>query len=276
MALLIHHIEFFTKRCEMRATLNGVPIAHVVAADAKTADHFAPPINPYLIGEGNVLEVSISTIQIGPEEFTEWEEAKVDTAVRTFEKGGIIVAGGGGPAITEADFAPELAERIEAAKEEEEEEDQVLEAPQSFLHIFDNQEMSFADELLDTDPYEDEDSLLDYAEQIRDIFAARNVDAFMDEVRPKCEVWSVAYEESVDFFMDEIRNGLSSEFMGAEPMTDFVRDDIFLRPVAGGRMWSLERKPGLPLIQTTPDELEQFMQFRIIVALRDGALRIVR
>ncbi len=280
MALLIHHIEFFTKRCDMRASLNGVPIAEVHATD-QHVDHFAPPINPYLIGEGNVLEVSIAPAVVdgedddegdSEEETTEWSEAKVDVAVRTFDKGGIVVPGGGGPAITEHDFAPELAERIETAREDDVE----LEAPQSFLHIFDNQQMSFASEILDVDPYDDEGALLDYAEHIRDLFANGDVDGFMAEVEPKCEVWSIAYEEPVPFFRDEIRSGLESEFIPAGPVTDFERGDILLRPIAGGRMWSLERNPGLPLIQTTPDDEGGIMQFRIIAAVRDGQLRIVR
>ncbi|MCA9604080.1 MAG: hypothetical protein KC619_00675 [Myxococcales bacterium] len=271
MTLKIHHLELFTQRCEIAATLNGVPIANVRSTDRHT-DHFAPPVNPFLIGEGNVLEVSISPAPLEDGETTEWAEAKVEAAVRVFDKGGIVVPGGGGPAITEVDFAPELAERIAQAEEDDVE----LEAPQSFLHIFDNEGVSFASELLDAEPFDDQDALLDYAIHIRDLFAASDVDGFLAEIGPKCDVWSIAYEEPADFFRDQIRTGLETEFLPARPIVDFERADVYLRPIAGGRMWSLEKNPGLPLIQTPLNDEEQRMQFRIVAALRDGQLRIVR
>lgn len=269
--MIIHHLELFTKRCEMRATLNGVPIARVRATDPHL-DHFAPPINPYLIGEGNVLEVSIAPAQLEGDERTGWDEARVEAAVRTFPKGGIVLAGAGGPAITQVDFAPELAERIRAAQEAEEE----LEEPQSFLHVFDNQELSFADELMDADPFEDESALFDYALFLRDLFAQGDVNGFLEQIEPKCRVWSVAYEEPVQLFLDDIRNGLTNEFLPAGPITDFERADVELRPISGGRMWSLERSGGRSLIETPPDDQNQFLEFPIIVGVRDGQLRIVR
>ena len=206
MTLKIHHLELFTTRCEIAATLNGVPIANVRSTDPHT-DHFAPPINPYLVGEGNVLEVSIAPARLENDEFTEWSEAKVEAAVRVFDKGGIVLPGGGGPAITEVDFGPELAARMAQAEEDEVE----LEVPQSFLHIFDNEGMSFADELLDSEPFDDHDALLDYGVFIRDLFANGDVAGFLAEVTPKCQVWSVAYEEPVDFFLEQIRTGLETE-----------------------------------------------------------------
>lgn len=266
----IHHLELFTQRCEIAATLNGVPVANVRSTDPHT-DHFAPPVNPFLIGEGNVLEVSIAPAPLGDGEFTDWSEARVEAAVRVFDKGGIVVPGVG-PLVTEVDFAPELAERIAQAREDDVE----LEVPQVFLHIFDNEGVSFAGELLDTDPFDDQDALLDYAIHIRDLFATRDVDGFLAEIGPKCDVWSVAYEEPADFFRDQIRTGLETEFLPAQPIVDFTRDDVVLRPIAGGRMWSLERDPGVPLIQTPLNAEEQRMQFRIVAALRDGQLRIVR
>ncbi|MGE0787250.1 MAG: hypothetical protein AB7S26_16380 [Sandaracinaceae bacterium] len=267
----IHHLELFTVRCEITASLNGVPVADVRAVDRHT-DHFAPPVNPFLIGEGNVLEVTIAPATLDDGTHTEWSEAKLEAAVRMFGKGDIVVPGGGGPAITEIDFTPELAARIAQAREDDVE----LEVPQVFFHTFDNEGVSFASELLDVDPYDDEDALRDYALHIRDLFARGDVDAFLTEIDPKCRVWSIAYEEPADFFREQIRSGLSSEFLPAQPIVDFQRDDVMLRPIAGGRMWSLEKTPGVPLIQTPLDANEQRMQFRIVAALRDGQLRVVR
>lgn len=267
----IHHAELFTKRCVMRATLNGIPIAHVVATDEHT-DHFAPPINPFLIGEGNVLEVSIEPAPLPDGEVTGWDEARVEMAVRVFDKGGIVMPGAGGPAITEADFTPELAARIAEAEEADEE----LEVPQTFLHVFDNDYVSFAAEIMDVEPFEDEDALIDYALHIRDLFANGDVNGFLAEIEPKCQVWAAAYDEPAQRFRDDIAGGLTNEFLPAGPITDFGRDDVELEPIAGGRMWTLMRRGGLPLIQTTPNADDQFMQFPIVVAERDGQLRIVR
>ncbi|MBX3273673.1 MAG: hypothetical protein KF729_25640 [Sandaracinaceae bacterium] len=271
MPVSIHHLELFTHKCEVEVRLNGVPIASARSVDAHT-DHFAPPINPYLVGRGNVLEVAIAPAPLGEDEATDWSDARVEVTVRALDKGGILVPGGGGPAITELDLAPLLAERIRQAREDEVE----LDIPQVFLHRFDNDGVSFASELVEAEPYDDHEALLDYAIHVRDLFARGDVDGFLAEIAPKCEVWSRAYEEPVDFFQQEIRTGLETELLPAQPIVDFERDDVVLRPLAGGRMWSLERDPGVPLIQTPPDADEQLMQFRIVAAPRGGQLRIVR
>jgi hypothetical protein len=267
----IHHIEFFVAHCEMRALLNGVPIAHITANSEHT-EHFAPPCNPFLVGDGNVVEVSLRPTRREDGTMTEWARAKVELAVRTFDKDGIVVPGGGGPAITSADFGPELAERIEEAREADEE----LDEPQDFFHVFHNEGVSFADELVEAGPWDDREELIEYALHIRDLVAQRDVDLFLAEADAKCEVWSRAYGEPIDIFRESIRRLLSGEFFRADPMTDFGRDDIELLSIAAGRMWALRRSGGLPLIQTTPDPEGAFMSFEIIVGPRGGYLRIVR
>jgi hypothetical protein len=267
----IHHIEFFVQHCEMRALLNGVPIAAITAITEHT-EHFAPPINPFLIGDGNVVEVSIRPARREDGTLTEWSEAKVELAVRTFGKDGIVVPGGGGPAITTADFTAELAERIEEAREAEEE----LEEPQDFFHVFHNEAVSFASELVEADPFDDRAALIGYALHIRDLFARRDLDGFLEEVDAKCQVWSLAYDEPAQVFRDSIRSGLAGEFLPAGPVTDFGEDDIELLSIAGGRLWGLRRTGGLPLIQTPPDAEGGFMSFEIVVGVRDGRLRVVR
>lgn len=271
MGTLIHHIEFFVDRCEMHASINGIPIAHMVARTEHT-EHFAPPCNPFLVGEENLVEVSVRPATLEDGSLTDWAEAKVELAVRTFERGGIVLPGGGGATVTEGDFADELATRIEEAREADEE----LDVPQVFFHVFDSEGASFADELLNADPYDDQDALTDYALHIRDLFTRRDVDAFLVEAAPKCEVWSAAYGDPATAFSDSIRDTLLSGFFPAGPIVAFERGDVLLVPAAGGRLWSLQRAGGLPLIQTVPDAEGSFLSFEIMAGPRDGQLRVVR
>jgi hypothetical protein len=261
----IHHLEIICRGCEVRVKLNDMPIARL-RAPGPDAEHFAPPINPYLVGEENVIEIEVAPLAEGDD----LGKAEIDLAVRKFAKGE-AVAPGQGPAVLEVAIHDELRERIREAQENDTE----LDLPQTFYQSFDNEGPSFSEELLESTPFTDESALRDYAIHLRDLAAQKDADGLIAEMEPKIQAFMAAYDEPREPFYESLLSGLRDEFLPAGIDADFGRDDVMLAPACGGRLWNLTRR-GAPLLQTRPDENGNTMQHDILVAPRDGALKVVR
>jgi len=261
----VYHLELDVRHCRAELRLNDMPLISLTSHDPLPVT-FAPPINPFLVGELNIIDVEILPLvdDAGVPTSTFWD-AKIEGNVRRFEKDDIF-APGAGDVVTEFTIPDELIERV---REEE------LELPQHFSHIFSNEVIDFSGELSDAPPFHDRDALLDYAVHLRDLTAAGNVAGMLAEMDAKIQVWVAAYDETYEAFADSLREELES-FFAERPITDFERDQIELRSCCGGRLWELMKAPGLPLLQTGPDAAGGTTQLPIIVGLRDAALRVVR
>lgn len=265
----IYHLEVICERCEVRVNLNDMPVVHLRALEEP--EWFAPPVNPYLVGSENMVDISVWPVT-GPDGTpVDLSEARVEVAVRRFEKGE-PVAPGTGDAVLEARVHDELPPRIREAREAEEE----LDIPQTFFHLFDNEAVSFAAELRDTEPFDDEEALRDYAIRLRDIAGARDAAALVAEMEPKIQAYMAAYDEPRDPFYQSLSSGMRDELLAQGVRTDFERHEVELEPCCGGRVWALRRPGRAPLLQTEPDEEGSTMQIEVLVAPRDGALKVVR
>lgn len=266
----IYHLDVRVERCRARLSLNDVPVASL---DAKgdQPEWFAPPINPYLVGSDNMLTIEVypTTTELG--EPIDVSEARVEVAVVRVEKGG-TVAPGEGDRVLEASTDPELAERIAQAREDEEE----LEIPQTFFQLFDNEAVSFSPELRDAEPFTDEGALRDYAVTLRDLVRARDASGLATELEPKVQAYASAYDDSADVIRDSLVSALRDQILPAGPVTRFERDDVQLESHAGGRVWELRQPDGRPLVASDPDEDGGTYQIPILVAARDGVLKVVR
>ncbi len=270
----IYHIEILCERCEVRVALNDVPVGRLRSVDEP--EWVAPPINPYLVGSENMLEVSVYPAtpphEVGADEAPiDLSQARIEVVVRRFEKGEPVVPGTGQP-VLEVAVHDELAVRIQEARDDEEE----LEIPQTFFHLFDNEAVSAAPELRDADPFDDEEALRDYAIRLRDIAAARDAAALVAEMEPKIQAYMAAYDEPHQPFYDSLLAGMRDELLAQGVRTDFERGDVLLEPCSGGRLWTLRRPDGGPLLQTEPDPEGNTMQMEVVVAPREGALKVVR
>lgn len=266
MTFPIHHLEMICRGCVVRVKLNDMPFMHL-RAPGPDAEWFAPPINPYLVGEGNVIEVEVSPLSEGGD----LASAEVELAVRKYGKGE-AVAPGQGPVVIAVAIHDELRERIRQARENEEE----LEIPQTFFESFDNEGPSFSEELLEGEPFTDEGALRDYAIRLRDLALAKDASGLLAEMEPKIQAFMAAYDEPREPFVESLGAGLREEFLPAGIDGDFGRDDVMLTPACGGRIWSLQRPGGAPLLQTRPDDAGNTMQHEILVGPREGTLKVVR
>ena len=259
----IYHLDFAVKDCRVEVRLNDVFVADLVSRDGVPAT-FAPPLNPWLVGDLNVIDVHLFPTTKDDQVTTFWD-AHFKGAVRRYVKGD-VVAPGEGPLVSEMTIPEELRERV---REEE------LELPQSFSHVFSNDVVDFSSELNDGPLIEDQAAVLDYGVHLRDLVRARSTAALMTEFDPKIRVWSQAYDEPYDNMRQVLEDDFG-KFFGQPPITDFEREELELRRHAGGRIWEIRLRDGAPLIRNEPDAEMNSNQYRVFVGLRDEHLRVVR
>lgn len=263
MAHPIYHLDLSAVRCRVEVLLNGFPVAELASADEQPS-WFAPPINPYLVGELNMVDVRILPVVAPDGSASSFWDAAVTGSVRRYEKGD-IVAPGEGPEVAAIAIPDELKEQVR---------DEELELPQSFTVVFANDVLDFSDELSDAPPYGDRDALLAYGIQLRDLAAAGDVSGLLAQFAPKIDVWVAAYDEPRQAFEDSLRQELT-ELIAEGLITDFDADALTLSSYCGGRIWEI-RRGAEPLLQTDVLEDGSRSEMRVFVAPRGGDLRIVR
>ena len=259
----IYHLDFQVKTCDVEVRINDFPVATLASKD-EVPSWFAPPINPTLVGDLNIVDVVMRAVVDDGGTISTFSDAEVQGWIRRYEKGD-IVAPGEGDVVAAFTIPDELRERV---REEE------LSLPQSFSFVFGNDTIDFSDELGAIDPFEDREALLDYAIHLRDLLGARDLDGLMTEHGPKIAAWIAAYQEPAQALEDSLRQEMQ-EFLKESPVTDFGRDDVELVRCCGGRVWGLERR-GEPFFLSEVQPDGGTSQFRIFVGVRDGQLRVVR
>jgi len=266
----IYHLDMRVAGCAVQFRVNDLPLGELSSV-GPNKESFAPPMNPYLVGQNNMVEVHVRPVFDPSGEPVDLSGASIEGAVVRAQKDE-PVGPGEGDQITTFSFADELRERIRQAVEDEEE----LELPQMFVHLFDNDVVSFEAELRDAEPFDDEDALRDYAIVIRDLVAAGDSAGLAAQMEAKVQAYAVAYDAEDSFIRDSLVESLRDTILPAGPVTDFERDDVQLEALGGGRVWELRRPNGRPLVSTDPDPEGGSFQIPILVAPRDGGLQVVR
>lgn len=264
MAQPIHHLEVVVEFARAIVRLNGLPLA-VVAARDETRASFAPPVNPYLAGARNVVEIVLDASVGFDKKPLPFQRAGLELTVRRYEKGGIVEPGGG-DLVTRYVPPPTLLADVAQGKRK---------PPITLTHPFANQAVDFSPELLDAKPFADEEALRDYAMKLRSLAVKRDVSGLLAEYEPKLRVWSTAYAEPYAMFADSMRDQLT-EFIAVGADVAFTRDDVEPQSFCGGRIWELRRKRGVPLLRSLPGSEGERTELSAFVAPREGALRIVR
>lgn len=261
----IYHLELVARNCRAELRLNDLPLISLTPHDEMPVT-FAPPVNPFLVGELNLVDVDIlPMLDASGAPITTFADAEISGNVRRFEKGDVF-APGAGEVVTEFAIPDDLKDRVR---------EEGLELPQQFTHIFSNEVIDFSAELSGAPAFSDREALLDYALFLRDLAAAHDAAGLLAEMDPKIHAFVAAYDEPYQAFADSLRQELTS-FVAMPLVVDFGRDQVELRSCCAGRLWELRRIPGLPLLQSEPDAEGAVTQFPVVVAPREGRLRVVR
>lgn len=266
----IYHLDMRVTKCVVTFSVNDMPLGEL-SSQGPNAESFAPPMNPYLVGSSNMLQIEVIPVVGLDLEHVDLGEAQIEVAIVRAMKGD-PVAPGEGDQVAVYSFGDELRARIAQAKEDEEE----LELPQRFFEIFDNEAVDFASEVRDGEPFDDEAALRDYAVVIRDLVASSNAAGLAAEMEPKVQAYATAYAEDGALIRASLVESLTAEIFPAGCVTDFTRDEVQLEPLCGGRIWEIRRPNGRPLVSSDPGEDGGSFQIPILVAPRDGVLKVVR
>lgn len=260
----IHHLEIVVGFARAEVRLNGLPVDEAVARNNVPVS-VAPPVNPYLAGARNVIEVVLDTSTGFDGKPLPFTRATFEVTVRRFVKGEVVEPGAG-ELVTRFVPPPELLAEIAEGKRP---------PPVTLTHRFASPSVDFSAELLDAPPFTDEAALRDYAMRLRSLAVKRDVAGLLAEYEPKIHAWSVAYEEPVETLAASMQ-GVLADFIGAGADVAFTPDDIVLKSWCGGRVWELRRTRGLPLLRTLPGPDGERTELTAFVAPRSGKLRIVR
>jgi hypothetical protein len=257
----IYHLSLTVRSCQARLLLNGFPLMSLSSTD-DTPDSFAPPINPYLAGKRNTVEIEIRPAVRDDGTEVPLTKADFEMDVREYHKGGIVEPGGG-KLVTKFSMPASVRRRLKKGKK--------LKQPLKFTHRFANGGgIDFSAELLDASPFTDREAVVNYAMHLRDIIAKGDVDGLMAEYEPKGRTWMAAYGKSHELLAGNTRKGLV-KFIKRKPELTFGPNDVIVQPWCGGRIWELRRKGRKEFLQT-PDG----GWLKAFVGLRNGELRVVR
>lgn len=260
----IHHLEIVVASARADVRLNGIPLGALAARDPAPVS-FAPPVNPFLAGARNVVEVTLDVSTGFDRNPMSFLDVRLELAVRRFPKGGIVEPGGG-DLVTRYALPAELLRDLAEGRRA---------PPITVSHPFASEGPDFSPELLDAPPFDDEEALRDYAMRLRSLAARRDVGGLLAEHEPKIGAWTAAYDEPRADLQASLADVLA-RFVALGPDVAFVREDVEPRPCAGGRVWELRRRRGLPLLRTLPGAEGERLQLSSFVAPRGGKLRIVR
>jgi hypothetical protein len=255
----IHHADFTIEACALSLRLNGYLL---VQAGARQRYNTAPPVNFWLVGKGNVLEATLEALETPA---TNLKQAEMVGSVRAYAEDEFAGDGIGGQPIVEMSIPPDMKEQAERDE---------LDLPITLTATFDNDGPDFTARLVNAQPITDRDALLDYGMKLRDLFAAGDADAIMDEQAPLVADHAAAYYHPAPQEA-AFRDHLVGNLLGNDPDTSFERDDLELAAHCGNRIWEIRRRGGAELIETKPTDVGAYV-VRILVGLVDGKLKIVR
>jgi hypothetical protein len=257
----IFHLELQVRSCEAELRLNGFPVIPSLTSPGALPVSFAPPVNPYLCGARNTVELVLRAAVAPGGSEAPFAAADFEMNVRRFEKGDIVEPGAG-ETVTFLSLPDELRERIRRGEQS---------PPATVFHKFPNELVDFSGELLDAPPFEDREAVVDYALHLRDLMAAGDVEALLAEYEPKAQAWVQAYGSPYQSILEKSR-GTLAELIRDEPELNFTRADLDVRPYCGGRIWGLFRQGNLHFARSAQGR----GRICIYAARRNGRLRVVR
>ncbi len=282
MSREFYHLRVSAAGCRVAVWLNGFELFELDCG--RQPLEFAPPVNQYLIGKDNRIDISIQAASLPNGSSSTFDDAELGGNVARYREGDIVWEEGG---VRLLDFGiPEDTRRRWREKK--------IALPLTIERGFDSTGASFRGLFLEGEVVTDQEPVVDYAMVLRDLATSRNVEGLARELAPKIDAYALAYQRDRPDH-DGFRGFLAREFMPLGPVTDFGRKDVEARSFCGGRVWELRRKPAkaadptvakkrpwldtgkpFPLLITEMNDEEAYLSIPVYVARIGGALKVVR
>ena len=313
----LYYLSLEVSGALVTASVNGLP---VYRSESPYGAAHSGPVNDLLVGEGNRL-----TVRLAPSDSAAYAEAvaegmdpldgvrltgalvryppDTDYVPSDATAGDTLVVLDLAQAVEEirAERSQALAQAVEAAPasaraalvaEAERSGSLAGALPLEIEAVFDAEDAaSFRATLVESAPVDDREAVLDYAERLRDLFAAADGSALWTEYAKRNREYSEAYPTGVPTqseFIAFIEDDLATE--GLTEHMSFPRSAISAEPRNDGRQWELRvwRNPDgtpapggpsevYPEAQLTPFvAAEREYKMNVTVGIWDGRIRVVR
>jgi len=254
--------------------INGMPFLN---QEAKFSSSFASPFNANLVGQENVVSITVLPALLDSGNLSTIGDVLVRGAIKRYAPKEIC-GPESGEMVHKIDFAQVVAERKKAFRFTGEIPDANLGVtlPLNFDFQFDNQEPpSFKDRFYEGPVIQDERLVLNYGLHLLKLLETKNDQQLYREFKPKLDDYNLAYptfrEDDAVTFPAFFRE----EFFPGGPITNLSVDQIGIRPWCNGRIWEIYAKPDLPFFRTSGLN-GQVNEMEIFAANVDQQLKFIR
>ncbi|MCB9895584.1 MAG: hypothetical protein H6839_14140 [Planctomycetes bacterium] len=220
-------------------SINGFPCISADTGESGESGFTTAPLNPFLIGKGNVLRIEVTA---------KTKDATLNCSVEDAMTGDIVDTGNAAE-IKLPDGDPPHVVEIK----------------------FDSPQEGFATLLGQLKPA-DEKAIVDYALKLRDMFNAKDFDGLKKEMMPKFEDLAASFGHPLEAMVAQVGEMLQA-FSSKEH--EFEAADIKAEPCCDNKLWKLTAaKDGKALIRIEEDD--GMMSLDAVVGVLDSGPAIVR
>jgi hypothetical protein len=214
-------------------TINGFPAFTADTAGSGEAGFATAPLNPFLIGKGNVLKVEITAKANDPALKCSVEDAMTGDIIDTGLADEIAIPDGDPPHVIEIKF---------------------------------DSDVSGFEKLLEKARPTDAKAITDFAISMRDTLNSGDTDAALGLFKTKFEAMSAAFGQPMDMMMEQAR-GMVEAFTSVKH--EFGPEDVDPRPCCDNKLWELRHKDGKPLIRIIEEDGHMALD-AVVAVLPDG------
>lgn len=219
-------------------TINGFPILKADTGESGEAGFTTAPLNPVLVGKGNLLRIEISR---------KTPEAELNCSVQDAQTGDIVDTGNAENIPLPAGDPPHVIELR-----------------------FDSPQDGFARLLARAKP-SDEKTMVAYALKLRDMLNAKDTDGLMQAFRPKFKDIAESFGYPLEMVLQQV--GGMVEAFTSKPMK-FEAADVLARPCCDGKLWQLLAKDGNALFRI--EEEDGSLSLDLVAAMLPEGPAVVR
>lgn len=229
--------------CEVKCLLNGFPV-YEINAEGELTNQI--PVNLYLIGKNNELEVTVKP-HTG-------KQSRVDASAYLYGASDVVS--------TDDAQADRKVFTVEASGEEKQ-----------GVFVFDNEKFNFANVLAGAPVIGDEKVLRAYAAELIESIRKKDVGKLLTEMQPKIRDYAASFSAPEEALKESLKGQLT-EMLGNASLKKASAEDITFTPYCDGRIWALRIKPNIPFLYIKEDDSE--MTLEIFVGMDGDRLKIVR
>lgn len=252
----IYILEFRADNCEATGTNNGFPILSY-STEFKAVE--AKPINPFLTKE-NKFRFEISPLGVADEnDITNLPEFNFSIKLKEFNDG--------------QTYTPESGTELFSFHKDDVEFNSL---PIIIEHEHGIEELTTANTYLNLEPIDDETEIIDYALYLRNLFAKRDTEQIVLELKRKILDYSISYYESPAESYEEQRVFLNELFFPANVISNFEAKDLILTPYCDGKIWQISQKENDFFIFTKELEDGGIYGIKVYVSKFGDKFKVVR